>query len=52
MVTRHDRKLIACEMKSLRKAVGVTRHDIFLKNEDLRERIGIIPFIEYIETTD
>jgi len=44
----HYRKLITCEMKCLRKAVGVTRLDR-LRNEDIRQRIGIIPCIEYIE---
>ena len=44
----HYRKIVTCEMKCLRKAAGVTRLDR-LRNEDIRERIGIIPCTEYIE---
>ena len=48
LTAAHHRKLTTCEMKCLRKAVGVTRKDR-LRNEDIRSRVGITSCTEYIE---
>jgi hypothetical protein len=44
----HKRKLIACEMKCLRKAAKVTKLDI-LQNDVIRERLKLNSCIEFIK---
>src|SRR5579871_4624129 len=48
LTANHQRKLTTCEMKCLRKAVGVTRLDK-IRNEDIRNRLSVTSCLEYIE---
>ena len=44
----HERKITACEMKCLRKTLGITRRDRW-RNEDVRTNVGIEPCLQYID---
>jgi hypothetical protein len=48
LTTSQKQKLVTTEMRCLRKAVGVTIRDK-IRNEVIRERVGIEPIMKYIE---
>ena len=43
-----QQKLVACEMRCLRKAVKKTRRDK-VRNDDIRAMVGVTPVLQYVE---